>query len=590
MPSDQSLVLRSGIEHMRNHPSGLGDRLKQSLSGITDALRNVTGRKARASMGSGKTYAGGRKRGARQQQGPTPVLGAPGTPIRSSAAMNNSTAHGNPQNESGTKRKFGRHVGLVNKKRFAVTMSAVTAAVLVPIFATSALEGGMFASHGVSVQRPASFVEEEEDNNITLGAYASGTIVDQTPKRAPKEENVADAQAAAADTDGETVDVDNSEDVTEPSEPQEESVDEAGEAAADEPEGDDSTEPEATEDPRSALKPGVHDDAVIELQQRLMELEYMENDEPTDYYGPQTLQAVGHFQRKHGLTVDGNAGPETCAVLFSGDAKVYTVADGAEGGDVWEIQQRLNDLGYPVSVTGYYGSQTSDAVKYFQRMNGVTDDGSVGSATKDILFSEHAEPAIPPEPEPEPETQSEEQGAPAEEGSSESTSSSESSSSSSEESASESNSSSSSEESSSKSSSNDDEEEESSSGGGDAPAASSGSVEAFVDAACAQEGKPYVLGGKGPSTFDCSGLVYYALKASGNGIGYMTSGGWAQSGYPSISWDNLRRGDVICFHGHVAVYLGDGVMCDASSSNGQIMIRSMGSWARNNFICGKRPL
>ena len=36
-----------------------------------------------------------------------------------------------------------------------------------------------------------------------------------------------------------------------------------------------------------------------------------------------------------------------------------------------------------------------------------------------------------------------------------------------------------------------------------------GSVEAFIAVAEAQLGKPYVLGGKGPNSFDCSGLIYY---------------------------------------------------------------------------------
>ncbi len=115
-------------------------------------------------------------------------------------------------------------------------------------------------------------------------------------------------------------------------------------------------------------------------------------------------------------------------------------------------------------------------------------------------------------------------------------------------------------------------------------------MEAFVSAALAQEGKKYVLGGKGPDTFDCSGLVYYALNQSGNSIGYMTSGGWAKSGYATIGYNDLQRGDVICVSGHVAIYLGDGMMVDGSSSNGKVVVRQIGSWIKNNFICGKRPL
>lgn len=572
---------------MRKHPNGFGRALRNTGDAIREAARSVADRLRGSSRGNGRSYAGGRARG-RQQMGPTPVLGAPGTPIRSSAASN-AHAHGAQQQARATGKVFSGRVKFANKKRFAATMSAVVAAVLVPVIATTAVEGGVFTSHGVSVDTPAVFEPatgaDEAGETKPIGAYASGTIIEEPAMvssraakspNADKQENgggndTAAAAVAADDNDNDTA------------------------AAAQSDNGNEAAEeatPEPTENPYRPLAPGETNDSVIELQQRLMELHYMENDEPTSYYGPQTQQAVAYFQRKNGLDVDGYAGPDTQDVLFSGEAKVYTVSDGAEGNDVWDIQERLSELGYDVSVTGYYGSETADAVRYFQRMNGITDDGTIGMETKDILFSEHAEPAIPPEPEPEEEPDSETGDGSAESGNGEGTSgggeSAESAGNSGGGESSDKHEQSHSEESPKSEAKEESKHEEET--GGDAPAASSGSVEAFVSAACAQEGKPYVLGGKGPNTFDCSGLVYYALKASGNGIGYMTSGGWANSGYPSISWDNLRRGDVVCMKGHVAVYLGDGMMCDASSSNGQIMIRGMGNWARNNFICGKRPL
>ncbi len=119
-------------------------------------------------------------------------------------------------------------------------------------------------------------------------------------------------------------------------------------------------------------------------------------------------------------------------------------------------------------------------------------------------------------------------------------------------------------------------------------------IEAFVDAAEAQLGKKYVRGGKGPSVFDCSGLVYYALKSSGNGIPYMTSRLWAVSSYTRVnSMDELQRGDVVCFRGHVGIYLGNGAMIDASYSQGKVRITyniQESSYWQRNFICGRRPL
>ncbi|MDL2237505.1 peptidoglycan-binding protein [Christensenellaceae bacterium OttesenSCG-928-K19] len=296
----------------------------------------------------------------------------------------------------------------------------------------------------------------------------------------------------------------------------------AAETAAAQPTPTPEPEPEYLD-----LVPETYNADVITLQQRLMELYYMDNDEPTDYYGPVTQQAVGYFQRKHGLAIDGVAGEETQDLLFSDEAKSYTVYEGAEGADVTGIQQQLKDLGYPVSVTGYFGTETDKAVRYFQRMNGLTDDGNVGQYTKDLLFSGNAIPS-------EEYIKKEEEQI--------------------------------------------------------AQSNSANKIEAFVQAALAQEGKPYVRGGKGPDTFDCSGLVYYALKASGNGIGYMTSGNWASSGYTTIgSIGELKYGDVICFSGHVGIYIGNGMMVDASSSKGKVVVRGCTSnWCYSNFICGKR--
>lgn len=304
----------------------------------------------------------------------------------------------------------------------------------------------------------------------------------------------------------------------------------------------------------TVLSSGMSDEFVKVIQQRLMDLDYMEHDEPTALFGPITTQSIEYFQRKMGLPIDGIAGVETQQLLFSNEAKRYTVSEGADGPDVESIQERLNELGYYVSDDGTFGPATTSAVKYFQRMNGLTDDGNVGNDTREALYSRDAEPS-------------------AEYGRD----------------------SSSSNDSDSGGSDGQDSSGGSSDDGGGAPAADSGGVESFVNAALAQLGKTYVLGGKGPDVFDCSGLVYYALKASGNGISYMTSYGWADAGqYARIgSMSELRRGDVVCAKGHVGIYLGDGQIVHASSSNGKVVIASnvfSSSYWTGKFICGRRPL
>ncbi|MEA4854061.1 MAG: peptidoglycan-binding protein [Christensenella sp.] len=276
------------------------------------------------------------------------------------------------------------------------------------------------------------------------------------------------------------------------------------------------------------IQPGTESPLVALVQQRLMDLHYMDPDEPTQLFGPATQQAIGYFQRKHGLEVSNVGTYETLQKLFADDAMEYTVTVGASGTDVQEIQKRLNSLGYEVSATGYFGTDTDAAVKAFQKNNDLGVDGSVGYYTKEALYSEDAV------------TKS--GGKAGSDG-----------------------------------------------GSGSAQSGASSMVEAFIDQAYAQLGKPYVLGAKGPNAFDCSGLIYYCLNKAGYDIGYMTSGGWRSSGFQTIrSIGDLKRGDIICMNGHVAIYLGDGTVIDASSSQNAMVHRDFGSWFQNGFLLAKR--
>ncbi len=55
---------------------------------------------------------------------------------------------------------------------------------------------------------------------------------------------------------------------------------------------------------------------------------------------------------------------------------------GATGDVVAQIQTRLKNWGYYFgAVDGVYGGKTEDAVRYFQRKNGLTADGQVGNLT-----------------------------------------------------------------------------------------------------------------------------------------------------------------------------------------------------------------
>lgn len=135
------------------------------------------------------------------------------------------------------------------------------------------------------------------------------------------------------------------------------------------------------------IRMGIHAPFVEELQMRLMELYYMEDDEPTDYFGPVTESAVKLFQRQHGLDIDGMVGMETYEALFSAEAQHYTVMLEASGSDVTELQSRLREMGYLDTVTGYFGEKTEEAVIAFQKANKLTADGKVGRQTREKLYS-----------------------------------------------------------------------------------------------------------------------------------------------------------------------------------------------------------
>lgn len=67
-------------------------------------------------------------------------------------------------------------------------------------------------------------------------------------------------------------------------------------------------------------------------------------------------------------------------------AQVAVLRKGASGGEVKEVQRRLKNWGYYTgSVDGIFGAKTAEAVKYFQRKNGLTADGIVGRATYEAL-------------------------------------------------------------------------------------------------------------------------------------------------------------------------------------------------------------
>ena len=150
-----------------------------------------------------------------------------------------------------------------------------------------------------------------------------------------------------------------------------------------------------TEPAPDFIRVGTRSWIVKDLQARLMELGFMDNDEPTDYYGEVTAEAVKIYQRQNALTQDGIVGAETLKAILDENAHYYTAQQGDSGNDITELQQRLYQLGYLAGtgdITGTFDEKTLAAVQKFQQMNSLEQDGRVGRKTMNLVYSEEVKP------------------------------------------------------------------------------------------------------------------------------------------------------------------------------------------------------
>ena len=123
---------------------------------------------------------------------------------------------------------------------------------------------------------------------------------------------------------------------------------------------------------------------------------------------------------------------------------------------------------------------------------------------------------------------------------------------------------------------------------------STNKVQAVIDLAHKQLGKPYVWGAEGPNSFDCSGLIYYVYKNAASITLPRTSSAQYSAGV-AVSRSNLKAGDLIFSSTdgtgnitHVAIYVGDGQMIHAPRNGKNVEKVSINNSYWNKAYVGAR--
>ena len=131
----------------------------------------------------------------------------------------------------------------------------------------------------------------------------------------------------------------------------------------------------------------------------------------------------------------------------------------------------------------------------------------------------------------------------------------------------------------------DDYESEQSSDSDSSSSSGSGSGSSVVDFATQFVGNPYVWGGTSlTGGADCSGFIGSVYRSFGYNLP-RTSSELRRAGR-KVSYNEKQPGDIICYNGHVAMYIGNGKIVHASNRKTGIKISPRANYRR--IVCVRR--
>lgn len=118
-----------------------------------------------------------------------------------------------------------------------------------------------------------------------------------------------------------------------------------------------------------------------------------------------------------------------------------------------------------------------------------------------------------------------------------------------------------------------------------------GVLNTVLQAALSRRGDPYVWGGAGPNSFDCSGLTMWAYTHGGISLPHSAE---AQYGFgQSVPYGQWRAGDLLFFGSspstihHVAMYVANGEIVQAPTEGVPVQVVPI-SGAGNDYFAAKR--